>query len=385
MAYFDWNATAPLLPAAREAWLKASEAGWGNPSASYRSGTIAKGMLDACRERIAGALQVDAERVVFTSGATESNNAFIRIARERSRSGGTVWISSIEHPSVREACVHYWGARMVVEMPVSVHGVLDIDWLADRLKADRPELVCLMAVNNETGVIQPWQNVAEMCHNHGVSLFCDAVQWIGKGEGPVDPDSGGVNFSVSAHKFGGVKGTGCLVLGSEWTGSKLQYGGGQEFGERAGTEDVAGIAAMAAAMESRVGSVPGNPGHARDLFEENLAALWPDTVIHGKRAERIWNTSLVSLPVFAASRWISRLDRKGFQVSSGAACSSGKGDASHVLRSMGVEDALARRALRISAGWESTGEDWEALLLALEEVYHELSTEQAGSGNIIQI
>lgn len=387
MAYFDWNATAPLLPAARTAWLEATGNGWGNPSSLYRTGIRAKGMLDSARADIAAALEVDASCVIFTSGASESNNAFLRIVRERELSDGQVWISSVEHPSVREACRHYWGDGRIVQMPVTRDGVLDVDWLADRLKTARPALVCLMAVNNVTGVIQPVRQVNEICRLLGIPFFCDAVQWFGKCGGPLGAGAGGMSFSLSAHKFGGLKGTGCLVLAEEWLGSRLQFGGGQESGSRAGTEDVAGIAAMAAALVNRLRPVDTPVRAARDTFEGKLTGFWPDVVIHGKQAPRVWNTCCFSLPDYPANRWISRLDRKGFEVSSGAACSSAKDGPSSVLRSMGVDDSVAGRTIRVSGGWETSPDDWDALFDAIGEVYHELgeSGPESGPGYVIRI
>ena len=309
------------------------------------------------------------------------------MAAEKSGHDSEVWISSIEHPSVREACAHYWGPARVIQMPVSRNGALDLDWLADRLKTERPALVCLMAVNNETGVIQPVDTVLDLCQSRGIPLYCDAVQWFGKGAGPLAQHMEGLSFSLSAHKFGGLKGTGCLVLGQQWSGSKFQYGGGQESGARGGTEDVPGIAAMATALSNRLQPLNSSAKAARDAFEEQLAALWPDVVIHGKATARVWNTSYVSLPQFHANRWISRLDRKGFEVSSGAACSSSNGSTSAVLRAMCVADAVAARAVRISAGWETAPGKWAGLLVALEEVRQELGKagQHSGPGTVIEI
>lgn len=387
MAYFDWNATTPLLPEAKAAWLQAMDSGWGNPSTAYRAGARAKLILDNARGSMAGLLHVRPEQIIFTSGATESNNAFIRIASTRANPEQQIWISAVEHPAVREAALHWWGKSRVVELPVTGAGLVDLDWISDHIAKADPALICVMAVNNETGIIQPIRELHAICSNAGIQLFSDAVQWFGKVQEPFSPYATLAGFSLSAHKFGGPKGTGCLVLGDDWTGSRLQVGGGQEFGSRAGTEDVAGITAMATALENRMQPVSVEKMCARDLFEKGLNATWPGIVIHGKDSPRIWNTCSVSLPHYNAPRWIARLDKKGFQVSTGAACSAGKKGPSRVMLAMGVADDVALRTLRISSGWETEPDDWKDLLAALVDVHSELSMECTGTGpgNVIQI
>ncbi len=388
MAYFDWNATTPLLSKAREAWLNASDARWGNPSTPYRLGAQAKLLLEVSRESVAGLMGVEPTQVVFTSGATESNNGFLREAA-RKFPQGEIWISAIEHPSVREATHRFWGEERARQMPVLPDGLLDLDWMVARLEKDRPAMISLMAANNETGVLQPFRQVAELCRSRGIEFHCDAVQWPGKDPEPFSGWGTLSGVTLSAHKFGGPKGTGCMILGPDWQGTQWQVGGSQELGSRAGTEDLAGIDAMAVALEDRMGrsEATGQAG-ARDRFESELTRIWPEVVIHGRKAPRIGNTSSVSLPVFNALRWISRLDRHGFQVSTGAACSAGKKGSSVVLRAMGVDEATARRTIRISAGWETTESDWQELLAALVEVRAELEesgTPGEGPGKVINI
>jgi cysteine desulfurase len=388
MTYFDWNATAPLVPSARNAWLAAVEDAWGNPSTAYRLGAAAKVVLEESREAMADLMGVSHEQVVFTSGATEANNAFIHEAERRAHRNDKIWISAVEHPSVREAAIRFWGRERVVQMPVTVEGIVDLNWLDEHLSESRPALISVMAVNNETGVIQPCQSILKRCKTHGVPFHSDAVQWFGKGTGNLIPWGDCAGISISAHKFGGPKGTGCLVLGEEWTGTVMQAGGGQEHGNRAGTEDVAGIAAMVAALRTRMaGSLADDKLAARDQFESSLLEQFPNTVIHGMEAPRMWNTSSVGLPDFKSARWIARLDKRGFQVSTGAACSAGKKGASAVMQAMGVDDDIARRTLRISAGWETDPADWDALLEALKEVHQELASEepQGGPGTVIEI
>jgi cysteine desulfurase len=388
MTYFDWNATAPLLPSARSAWLAANEDGWANPSTAYRLGAGAKVVLENARESMAGWMGVTPERVVFTSGATEANNAFIHEAARRAHLDDKIWISAVEHPSVREAAIRFWGRERVVQIPVTGGGIVDLHWLEEHLGESRPAVVSVMAVNNETGVIQPCQSVLNLCKAHGVAFHTDAVQWFGKGNGNLIPWADCAGISISAHKFGGPKGTGCLILGEEWTGTVLQSGGGQEHGNRAGTEDVAGIASMVAALRTRMAEpLAEDQLAARDRFESGLLEQFPDAVVHGMAAPRMWNTCLVGLPDFKSARWIARLDKRGFQVSTGAACSAGKKGPSMVMQAMGVDDGVARRTLRISAGWETDPADWVALLEAMKEVHHELHSEEpeGGPGTVIEI
>ncbi|MEX0326814.1 MAG: cysteine desulfurase family protein [Puniceicoccaceae bacterium] len=389
MTYFDWNATAPLLDEARDAWLKASESAWANPSVAYRVGVQARLELDEARDWLAGQFGVDPEQVIFTSGATEACNGFIREAARRHDPDGEIWVSAVDHPAVQATALEYWGEGRVRRIPVLASGELDLDWLESRLQNHRPSLVCVMAVNNETGVIQPWQAVAGLCQANGVPYFCDAVQWMGKLSLAGQPWLQCAGIAISGHKFGGPKGVGCLILGPEWRGVKVQTGGSQEHASRSGTENIAGVVSMVAALRHRNSHPPSaDLEAARDNFERDLLTCWEDAVIlHGAGARRVWNTCSVALPGFPSNRWIARLDRRGFQVSAGSACSTGKAGPSPVLTSMNVPEEVARRTVRISGGWETRPEDWGALLVALKEVHREL--EEPGKldvpGRVIRI
>ena len=179
MRYFDHNATTPLCPAAREAWLEASEQYVGNPSSPHRLGARAdKAMADA-REQLASFLGCSSLDIVWTSGATESNNLVLHHYAQSLGSDGEVWISAIEHPCVLEAASRYFGDRAKL-LPVTPDGVLELDVLDEQLATQRPNLIAVMAVNNETGVLQPWQQVRELCVANKVPFFCDAAQWVGK-------------------------------------------------------------------------------------------------------------------------------------------------------------------------------------------------------------
>lgn len=389
MAYFDWNATTPVLAEARESWIRASEQSWGNPSSAYRLGALAKLELDKARKSVADNLRVDPKQVIFTSGATESINGFMVAAEARSPETAKVWISAVEHSAVHKAALEYWGENRVEVIPVDQGGVVDIDWIRQGLTPQPPALVCMMAVNNETGVLQPWQEVLQLCEAAAIPFFCDAVQWFGKivnADAPLDRCAG---VAASGHKFGAPKGTGLLILGNDWRGIHLQVGGSQEQGSRAGTENVPGAVSLAAALDYRMAcKLSEGQLVARDQFEQKLKLRWPGEVqIHAEASPRTWNTCSVSLPKFKAARWIARLDKRGYQVSAGSACGTGKTRISPVLAAMGVDEDMAARTIRVSSGWETSPEDWDGLFDAIVSVYEELDSEQppSGPGQVIQI
>jgi len=385
MAYFDWNATAPLVPEGREAWLEAVERFWANPSSAHRPGVQAKLALEEAREYLAAGLGVEADQLIFTSGATESIGGFLNGICRAGDNDAKIWISEVEHPAVRETALSCYGPGRVETIPVNRDGALDLNWIEDNLKERTPGLVSVMAANNETGVLYPWEEIREMCRSRGVAFFCDAVQWIGKM--PFGDWQGCAGVSLSGHKFGGPKGVGCLVMGKDWRGLKLQSGGSQELDSRAGTENVAGILAMTAAFRKRT-TEPVPSCEARDYFETALAdALGEDFIVNGKGSDRLWNTSSVSLPQFRSERWITQLDRLGFQVSSGSACTTGEATSSKVLLAMGLKEERIRRTIRISGGWETEASDWKALLETILQVRDILieRDESGRPGKVIKI
>ena len=370
MIYFDHNATAPVIPEARQAWLEATEKFIGNPSSPHRVGLRADTALSEAREKLATILACDPLDIAWTSGATESNNMVIHHFARTLPSTAEAWISAIEHPCIVEATQHYFPGRHRF-VPVTRKGVVDLDWISEELSEKRPGFVAVMAANNITGVLQPWREIQAICRQYQVPLFCDAVQWLGKlpshGLGSCDFVSG------CAHKFGGPRGIGFLKCPSRGRVRPLLYGGPQEESRRAGTENVSGAISMVVTLELREKQIASGkihePAQWRDQFEFALRSHLPELEIAGEGEKRLWNTSACLMPPIHAHRWVVKLDKLGFAVSIGSACSTGKETASHVLLAMGFETGQAGRVLRFSSGWETSQCDWEKLAAAVAQVY----------------
>lgn len=388
MPYFDHNATTPLAPVAREVWLRAQDEAWQNPSSPYRAAVQVKIRLDAARDKFAILLGDEAERYVFTSGATEAANLVFAWWAKTLPADAFIAVNPTEHPCVREPALHFFGDR-VRWLELDAHGVVNVQALkACHLLSDKPDRVAavvVMAANNETGVLQPWNEIAAACREAGVAYLCDASQWLGKlPAGGI----GGDGFVIgSAHKFGGPKGVGLLKLAPQSEGLRGQLGGGQEHGHRGGTEDFPAIAAMGGALaeaEQKKVFLETERLQWRDEFERTIATAIPGVrVIGGSRtaqsnpigyfvSDRLWNTVALVMPFTDNTRWVARLDKRGFQVSTGSACATGKTGPSHVLAVLGFSAEDARRVVRVSSGWDTTAGEWQALAAAFGEVAAEL-------------
>lgn len=368
MIYFDHNATTPLLPQARQAWLEAVDEFPGNPSSPHRLGARAETALHGAREKIAAAIGGDALDIIWTASATESNNMALYHVAASASPDAEVLISSMEHPCVLGAAERYFPKRCRL-IPARPDGVVDLDWLEERLGRTRPALVAVMAVNNETGVLQPWPEIAAWCSKRQIPFLCDAAQWLGKLPGDALASCDFV--SGCAHKFGGPKGAAFLKCPSQGRFHPLLVGGPQEDRRRAGTENVAAVLSMVAALEACKELRRSNQVAMswREEFEHELVESLPGSVIVGQPTERLWNTVSGLMPVSdCQQRWVVKLDRQGVAVSTGSACASGKEAPSHVLTAMGYEPAEAGRVLRFSSGWNTSREDWAVLLDALQAV-----------------
>lgn len=331
----------------------------GNPSSVHAEGRRVRSLVEGAREAVAAAIGACRDDMAFTSGGTEAVGAPLRGAMAATRDVVLV-ASAVEHDAVNtlDAGGQVW--------PAQADGVVDLTWLREEMgklarQGCRP-LVSLMLVNNETGVVQPVAEAAEIVHGAGGVIHCDAIQALGKiVVSIIDLD---VDYlSLSAHKIGGPQGTGAFYVKPGAPFRAVQTGGGQEFGRRAGTENVAGIAGFAAAAEAAVNDISRYHALAphRDRMEARLKAVAPTLQIHGGAAPRVAGVSCFGVEGLASETQIMGLDLAGFALSAGSACSSGKVKPSRVLTAMGLSDTAARSSVRASFGWASQAEDFDAL------------------------
>ncbi len=360
--YLDHNATSPLRREARDAMIAALDAP-GNALSVHADGRRARATIEAARRAVAVAVGANADELTFTSGGSESNALALRGAVQGAATAGEritrLIVSAIEHDSVRATAAYCEetvpGLRVLV-CPVTSAGVIDLAELHRMLSEGKGRaLVSLMAANNETGVVQPVGEAARVAHANGALIHCDAVQALGK----VAIDAKWIDYlSFNAHKFGGPQGVGALVVRQGAPLSPQIRGGSQEFGRRAGTENVAAIAGFGAAVEAAQRSRLSDSW--REALERKLLAAVPHAVVFGSNAERLPNTVCIAAPGVPSENMVIALDLDGFSVSAGAACSSGKVTQGHVLSAMAVEPALAACAIRVSFGWNTTEQDLTA-------------------------
>ncbi|MFZ0422239.1 MAG: cysteine desulfurase family protein [Xanthobacteraceae bacterium] len=381
-SYFDWNATAPLRPEAREVLERALSLP-GNPSSVHAEGRAARRLIENAREEVASLVGARPGDVFFTSSGTEANMLALTPAIETAaekRPRSRLLLSAIEHASVRAG--GRFPREAIEEIAVGSDGRIDLAALAEAVaKSPRP-LVSLMLANNETGVLQPVAEAAGIVHAGGGLLHVDAVQAVGRIA--CDMATLGADLlTLSGHKIGGPKGTGALVRKDDdiHLADPLIRGGGQERGLRAGTENVAGIAAFGAAAALARYDCDTEARHMRslrDLLETGLKAISPGAVIFGAEVNRLPNTTLFAVEGLKAETAVIALDLEGVAVSSGAACSSGKVQPSHVLAAMGVLPELTRGAVRVSLGWTTTEADVDLFLSAWRKLTTALSKERRG-------
>ena len=363
--YLDWNATTPLRPEARQAMAVAWDMA-GNPSSVHAEGRQARRLIEDARAAVAAAVGARPQDAVFTSGGTEANALALTPGLRRGAGGPVqrLLVSAIEHTSVLA------GGRFQVDAIEAIQatgtGVVDLDHLSTLLAEGPPALVSVMLANNETGAIQPVAEVADIVHRAGGLLHVDAIQALGKI--PFDIRSIQADLvTLSAHKVGGPKGVGALVMAEAVQGLEpLLRGGGQELGRRAGTENVAGVAASGAAVKAAMAALEGDAARLRDLrnlLEKGLRET-PGMIVFSEGTARLPNTTLFTVPGLRAETAVIGFDLAGIAVSSGSACSSGKVQPSHVLEAMGIGKELAQGAVRLSLGWSTTEADIDLALQA---------------------
>jgi cysteine desulfurase len=365
MPYFDHNATSPLSPVAREAWLRAQDELWQNPSSPTRAAARVRNALETARAKLASFLDARPGQIIFNSGATEGASAIIAWLARTSAPGACIALNPTEHPCVLESARRFFPHR--------------IHWLPAALnpsgfQTNAAAAVAIMAANNETGIIHPWREIAAACRAARVPCICDATQWLGKLPASGLAKSAGW-LIASAHKFGGPKGTGFIKIADQAESFVAHPGGAQEHGHRGGTENYPAIAAMVAALEdaeTRKMQPETERLRWRAGFEREIARAIPGTQIVAQNLppeNRLWNTVMLLMPREENTRWVAQLDKRGFQVSTGSACATGKGGPSHVLAAMGIPPDAARRAVRVSSNWETTPEDWQALAAAFAGIF----------------
>jgi cysteine desulfurase len=359
MIYLDYNATTPLCDAAREAMMPYLNRYFGNPSSVHAAGREARAAVDDARDRLAALLHAKPGEIIFNSGATESCNlGVLGLARSSSSRGGHIISNKAEHHAVLHAVEHLENHEgfKVTWLNVSETGIVDLDHLADSIRADT-KLVSIMTANNETGVIQPMREISRICRERGVLLHSDMVQAFGK----IDIDVSLVDAaSFASHKFYGPKGSGFLFLRSGLPIQPIMFGGAHENQRRPGTENVAGVAGMAAAAEwvSRDADAESQrEAQLRDNFWTHIARLFPDAQQNGDPVHRLGNTLNTSFIGVDSETMLMALDLEGICASSGSACMVGSVRASHVLLAMGLPMESARSAIRFSLGRRTTAED----------------------------
>ena len=366
-SYLDYNATAPLRPEVRVA-IETALALYGNPSSVHAEGRAARAAVEAARGSVAELVGARPENVIFTSGGTEANTLAL------ASPPGAAWhcyMSAVEHPSVLAGGRFY--PETTTRIPVTPDGVIDLEILGNELEKHhlggwRP-LVSLMAANNETGAIQPVAEAAKIVHSANGLMHTDAVQAAGRIRLDM-PALGADMLSLSAHKVGGPKGVGALVLREGVGVEPLLRGGSQERRRRAGTENVAGIAGfgVAAGLARAELAEAGAMAALRNGLERGALSIAPNAVVLSAAVERLPNTSCIAVPGVKAETLVIGLDLAGVAVSSGSACSSGKVEASHVLNAMGVPEEVALGAIRVSLGFATKHDDIENFLKAFAEL-----------------
>jgi cysteine desulfurase len=363
--YLDWNATTPLRDEARRAISDALDL-LGNASSVHAEGREARKVIEGARAAIAAAVGASPRNVVFTSGGTEANGLALapNLRRGTGPAAERLLVSAIEHASVLS------GGRFppaaMASIGVTPDGIVDLDDLREAVASGPPALVSIMLANNETGAIQPVAEAAAIVHAAGSLLHVDAVQAFGKIAINMT-ELGADLLTLSAHKIGGPKGVGALVLAEGVSGPEpLLRGGGQEASRRAGTENVAGIAGFGAAARIAVVDLQGAARHLdalRKRLEDGLRQT-PGAIVFSDAVGRLHNTTLFTAPGLRAETAVIGFDLAGIAVSSGSACSSGKVQPSHVLEAMGFDSDIAEGAVRLSMGWSTQDADIDRCLEA---------------------
>ena len=383
--YLDHNSTAPMLPEVANKMTECFAAGFVNPASQHRPGQLARKHLEDARRKIANYLGaktsgMDTDQLIFTSGGTECNNlAILGLVNTPDSDPGNkpslftpqhILISSIEHPSVIGAAEQLVRlGHSVDKIPVDSNGVCRVDRL-DSMINDNTKLISLMLANNETGVVQPVNEVAQLCRDRDILFHTDAVQAVGKV--PVHFRELSVDaLSFTGHKFGGPRGIGGLILRHGLTPAPLQFGGFQQMALRPGTEDVALVAGMETALEifhKNEIDYYSDVLVLRNHLEKTLLSRFPGLVINGANATRLPHVSNLSFPEVDRQSFLMAADMKGLAISTGSACASGSSELSPVLLAMGLEKSIIENSVRISLGVSNTRDEIENTIEIISQI-----------------
>ncbi|MES2607347.1 MAG: cysteine desulfurase family protein [Pseudomonadota bacterium] len=358
----DYNATAPMRSGVRDEVMRTMDLIKGNPSSIHSFGRHARSMLEIARTRIAHALSVESKQIIFTSGATESNNMVLRGFR------GPVLVSAVEHSSILDV------RDDVTLAPVDENGLVHLSFIEKWLQEHPGQsLVSVMTANNETGIVQPIDEISELCKQNGALFHSDIVQAVGRM--PVNMQLFDC-VSLSAHKLGGLAGVGCVIIKDGFPLSALLRGGGQERSYRSGTENLVGIVAFAAAVEETMAQEESKEWQRIDvlrlMMESALESMNTHIKIIGKNTKRLANTTCVTMPGAKAETQVMRFDLEGIALSAGSACSSGKVKKSRVLAAMGISDIVAETAIRVSLSPKTTQSDIEKFISVWKNIYNSI-------------
>ncbi|PZP56197.1 MAG: cysteine desulfurase [Micavibrio aeruginosavorus] len=358
-AYLDYNASTPAKPGVLDLMFDVLKE-TGNASSIHFYGRNARKHVEQARTQIAGALDVGPQQIVFNSGATEGNNTILNGFRDK-----RVLVSAIEHPSVLQSCI-----ANPEKIAVTKDGIVDLEAFEKQIATgEAPALVSVMLVNNETGVIQPVKEIAEIAKRYGALVHTDAVQAFGRI--PFTRESLGVDFiTLSSHKIGGPHGAGAICFAAKAPLPKLIFGGGQERRQRAGTENIASIAGFGLAAQLAIADMGEFQKLVilRDRIESAIKQS-DKVTIYGANADRVSNTVSFSVRGIPSETQLMNYDLSGAAVSSGSACSSGAVKPSHVLTAMGASEDDAKCSIRVSLGWNSTEKDIEIFLAAWNKIH----------------
>lgn len=371
--YLDHNATTPLHPEVKNSLIEELESHFGNPSSIHWAGRKSKNLLRNSRQNLADLLSVSPLEIIYTSGASESNNSVIQVIHSLGLNRNEYICSAVEHPSVLKTMQHLESLGAVVhKIPVNRNGELDLEFYKNVL-SEKTALVSVMLANNETGNLFPIKELASLAHEKGALFHTDAVQGLGKIEMNLkDLDVDYASFS--AHKFYALKGCGVLYAKKGAPQVPFIWGGAQERSRRGGTENVLGILSLGimAKMKNEIQAQSRRLEHLRDDLQFEIFKKIPNCRITGSQLNRLPNTLSLVIDGIDGETLLMNLDIKGFAVSTGAACSSGNPEPSPVLLAMGLTRHEAQSSLRISLGWQNTKEEVESFMIELEKSVHRL-------------